>query len=298
MRSPAVAVFFAMVSSTLLGCSSSAGRSTGSALEQACSAYISIEASWAATCYGAAPEPDESTVISRGVKSCVLWSSASGSKLGPDYWNSCAALANNCDGYDCGTYPSGTRQTGEPCLYGTQCASLWCKGTDIMGTSQGIGIQCGTCAPRLTEGSACDSSSDACEVGMSCFQGVCRKQGQAGDSCINWQDCVYPAICLGNGVCGTAAPKGQPCTTSLDCNPSEGCNLTTKICAPYQFGQPGAACDWETRRCEFGYCASNTCPTVLSDGAPCDPNNFATTCQTYSLCFGGTCHIPDPASCD
>ena len=177
MRSPAVAVFLAMVSSTLLGCSSSAGPRTGSALEQACSAYINIAASWKATCYGAAPDPDESTVISRGVKSCVLSSSASGSKLGPDYWNSCAALANNCDGYDCGTYPSGTRQTGEPCLEGTQCASLWCKGSGIVGTWQGI--QCGTCAPRLAESSACDSLSDVCELGMSCFQGGCRKQGQA-----------------------------------------------------------------------------------------------------------------------
>ena len=305
MRSPAVAVFFAMVSSTLLGCSSSAGPNTRSALEQACSAYANIAVSWPATCYGAAPEPDESTVISRWVKSCVLSSSASGSKLGPDYWNSCAALAaNNCDGYDCGAYPSGTRQTGEPCLNGTQCASLWCWGTDIMGTSQGI--QCGICAPRLTEGSACDSLSDACELGMSCFQGVCRKQGQAGDSCENRRDCVYPAICLGNGVCGTvtAAPKGrgQPCTTYLDCNPSEGCDLTTKICTPYQFGQPGTACDAEIRFCEFGNCdlGTGTCSTVtvLSDGAPCDPNNSATTCQTYSLCFGGTCHIPDPASCD
>jgi hypothetical protein len=142
------------------------GNSTS--LEQACSAYANIYRTRETTCYGVAPEPDESTLISREVKSCVLASSAPGSNVGADYWSACASAANNnCGGYKCATYPAGDRQTGEPCLASEQCASLWCAGTVVTAADGSVlsqALQCGACSPRLTEGSPCNLATDACEV--------------------------------------------------------------------------------------------------------------------------------------
>src|SRR5208283_4897031 len=115
---------------------------------------------------------------SREIASCALFPSAPGSQVSASYWETCASLANNdCGGYECAPYPPGTRQTGDPCLVGQQCASLYCKGVAVSGGDGSTlpnAAQCGTCAPRLAAGAPCGVATDACGIGLSCFNGVCR----------------------------------------------------------------------------------------------------------------------------
>jgi hypothetical protein len=143
-------------------------------------------------------------------------------------------------------------------------------------------VQCGVCAMRIPEGATCDATTDACDIGTSCFQGVCRAKGQMGAACVQWSDCAPPTVCRANGICGNVLFKGQPCTSSLDCTTDEGCDVTTSVCAPVQFGQPGA---------------TGTCPTVIPDGSACDPSSPSAVCEVYSYCFGGICKIPNAADC-
>jgi hypothetical protein len=278
------------------------GCSSGGDLVQACTDYAQIDRLRQQRCYGVAPVDDESEVIDRQVEACVLSSHAAGSQVGASFWEDCAKTANNgCGGYQC-IYSPGVRQAGEPCLMSLQCASLFCKGTAVRGADGAAlpdAIQCGTCAARLPKGASC-GVDDACEVGLSCFDGVCRERGGPGAPGHVWADCALPSwICKSDGFCGAVTPDGQPCGSSSDCATSTGCDVATKRCTPAVYQKPGAPCDGEVRRCEAGLCdkASGVCPTVLPDGTPCDPTGRATACDVYARCFDGICQIPDPATC-
>jgi hypothetical protein len=288
----------AVVGLLFAGCSSPAPS-----LQDACANFASITRTRQATCYGVAPVPDQSTLISREIQSCVLNSDAPGSQVDASYWEGCAAAADNgCAAFQCATYPLGTRMAGEPCLVSTQCASLWCKGVGVIGAGGSVlgnAVQCGTCASRLAEGESCDVANDACEVGLSCFGGACRVKGQQGAPCAARSDCALPWVCKSNGICNSITPDGQPCITSSDCTTDTACDVTTKLCTPKQFAQPGAMCDGEVHDCEAGECdkATGACPTILPDGAACDPSDASTVCGDYARCFEGKCQIPDPATC-
>ena len=292
--------WLALGSLWVLGCS---GDVIGSALENACSTHAEAYRSREKTCYGVAPAPDQSTVIARQTKDCVAISSAPGSTVDAHYWNACAAATeNHCQAYQCATYPNGTRQTGDPCLVSTQCATLWCKGTvvtDSEGAALPQGLQCGKCAARLGEGLTCDPVTDACQVGMSCFEGSCRTRGGPGDACVHWSDCAPPLICRGTGICGDVVAAGEPCTSSLDCTTDQGCDVALRVCAAIRKGQPGEDCDGEVRRCESGRCNTTTgrCPRVIADGTSCDPSDPLSTCAVYAYCFQGICQISDPSVC-
>jgi hypothetical protein len=282
------------------GCTSSSAPS----LKQACSDFVTIVRHRETSCYGVAAEPNESTLISRQVESCVLASSAPGSQVGGSYWESCGSAANNgCAGYKCATYPAGTRNDGEPCLTSTQCASLWCRATSVVDGNGSVlrgAVQCGACASRLPEGASCDVATDACDVGLSCFGGACRTLGSQGAACATWSDCAAPAfVCKSSGTCGTITPTGAPCVTSSDCTTDTGCDLVTKVCTAAHFAQPGESCDGEVHRCKAGRCntVAGVCPTILTDGTACDATDPSKVCDDYASCFQGICQIPDPATC-
>ncbi len=114
-----------------------------------------------------------------------------------------------------------------------------------------------------------------------------------------WADCAFPWVCKSTGVCDTVNADDTSCGTSSDCTTDTGCDVATKLCVPVQYAQPGEACDGQVQRCEAGYCNLTTglCPTVLTDGATCDPADPAHVCDNYALCFEGICQIPDPATC-
>lgn len=273
-------------------------------LEQACGDFASTFRQRQTTCHGVSPAPNQDTLISRQTQACVVSSGAPGSQVGASYWEGCSALVGNfCAAYKCPDYPPGTRGTGESCLSGLQCASLFCKGTNVVGAGGAVlgdAIQCGTCAPRLAAGAPCDVAVDACDIGLSCFGGVCRPLGLQGQPCAVWDDCSRPdVVCKSNGLCGPVTPVGGPCQNGTDCGNDIACDVTIKVCTPIQYGQPGSACDGEVHRCEAGVCDSTTgrCPTVLADGAACDPADASKVCDDYARCFGGTCRIPDPVAC-
>jgi hypothetical protein len=281
---------------SFVGCSSNT-------LQQACSDYVTASRNFETSCLSVVPEPDRSTLVSREIQSCVLSSGASGSTVDASYWEGCAAQASNgCQSWQCPPFPAGTRQTGESCLASVQCASLWCKGTVVTGAGGAAlpgAVQCGTCAPLLSEGAPCNAATDACAMGLSCFSGACRAKGLQGAACVAWSDCAFPWVCRSNGVCDSVLPDGATCGSGYDCGSNTGCDVTTKQCTPVQYGQPDATCDGEVHRCEAGGCnkASGTCPTRLADGAACDPADPSKVCDVYARCFEGTCQIPDPATC-
>jgi hypothetical protein len=280
-----------------------AACSSSPSLEQACSDYAATFRNIQTTCNGVVPPPDPGSLLSRETTSCVLSSSASGSQVDASYWEACVATASHgCGSFQCAPFPPGTRQSGEPCLVSTQCASLWCKGTIVTGAGGAVlsdAIQCGVCATRLAPMAACDVATDQCQIGYSCFNGSCRPKGQAEAPCAVWNDCDFPSVCLSNGICGRVLPDGASCGSSLDCGTDTACDTITKVCTPRRYAEPGAACDGVVDQCRAGTCnkALGICPVLVADGAPCDPANPVQTCDDYARCFQGTCRIPDPATC-
>jgi hypothetical protein len=150
-------------------CNSSAGPPT---MEQACNTYVLADRQRETICYGVVPETNRAAIEARQLQACVLESDAPGSTVTPSFWYGCATLANDyCQAYSC-LFPPGNRENGQPCLDGDQCASLWCKGTGIVGPSGAVlddAAQCGSCAARLPLGAHCDVATDVCESGLSCL---------------------------------------------------------------------------------------------------------------------------------
>lgn len=283
--------------------SSGCGSGSGESLEQACSDFEHAEATRESTCYGVAPFGNEDVLLARATQTCVLDLAAAGSRVSASYLVDCTAMVNKmCGAYQCANYPPGDRQMGAPCLTSFQCASLWCSGTVVTGAAGAVvpdALQCGTCAARLAEGAACAATPDACDLGLSCFNGTCRTLGAGGDACVHWGDCALPNVCKSNGYCGPVLGQGQSCQGSADCTTDVGCDTVTKLCVPLVFGQPGDPCDGDVHRCEAGRCDSTTetCPAVIPDGMPCDPNDPSGVCDDYAFCFEGLCQIPTPDTC-
>jgi hypothetical protein len=279
------------------------GCGSGESLEQACSDFEHAAFTRGSTCYGVAPPANEDALIARATQSCVLSSAAAGSHVSASYWVDCTTMVNNqCAGYQCANYPPGDGQVGVPCLASVQCATLWCSGTTVASADGAVApdaVQCGTCEARLAEGAACDGASDACDIGLSCFKGTCRTRATNGGACLHWADCAPPYICRSTGVCGYVAVQGQACQATIDCTTDVGCDAVTKLCVPLVFGEPGAACDGDVHRCVAGNCdlLAGSCPAVIPDGMPCDPNDRSHVCDDYARCFQGVCQIPTPATC-
>ena len=243
-------VFLAVASLTAAGCSSPSppsldGRVAGT--------YESVYLGRLEVCYGVATPLDESTLEAREVEACVLAGGALGSTVDGTFWSECASTASNeCQSYEC-ELPAGTRAAGEPCLAANQCASLACIGTAIDGPDGDPlpkALRCGTCAPLLADGAACDPTKDACAETSTCFGGVCRPQGGEGAACATLFDCQVPDfVCTSRGVCGVVTADGAPCGSSGDCATASACEVTTHVCEPVVYAQPGMPCDGEVGRC-------------------------------------------------
>ncbi len=271
-------------------------------LEEACMTYAEVFRADEQTCGHVAPEPDETALIARQAQLCVATYGAPGSRVGANYWEDCANVADTCQGYKCPTFAPGTRTAGAPCLASVQCASLDCVGIGVVGADgQALAgaVQCGTCQTRLSAGAACSAATPACAIGLSCFEGACRETGLQGSPCVVGADCTYPFVCRSGGVCGAVSANGQTCMSSAECASFSGCDPSTKVCVPRRFGQAGATCDDVVTACESGPCdkTTGTCPTVLATGAACDPTNPSQTCAAEERCFQGTCRIPDANAC-
>jgi hypothetical protein len=81
------------------------------------------------------------------------------------------------------------------------------------------------------------------------------------------------------------------------------CNLTN-VCQKIGTAQPGEPCGLVNSGltlCTGSACTppgqlAGVCAAIADDGAACDDNN-GPQCKPGARCIGGTCQIPDPASC-
>jgi hypothetical protein len=164
----------------------------------------------------------------------------------------------------------GTRQSGEACVFGSQCASLRC-------TAELSSSSCGTCLPAAPDGSTCAANTD-CDPGLICVTGnVCAPPpsrsplpppAPAGAPCASaCPNCTN--YCVAGHACTTA-----PGTTDLRCLPLPG---------------PASPCIHD--RCRDGaYCASGRqCVELPVVGEPC-----AAPVGGGSACAPGTICRPDP----
>jgi hypothetical protein len=187
------------------------------------------------------------------------------------------------------------------CVVGTSC--LWSSET-------GRGT-CGTPVFGLA-GDPCNTDDKTCDDGFKCDAATmtCIAYGAAGAECKNDLDCQYPLVCTGNDssgtprTCGTGGDVGAACLPGLfedECKTGLLCDTTSKTCIALKYAGPGEPCDSETMFCTKGWCygddAVGTCPTMIQDGAPCDPNAKDAQCDTFAHCVNGRCQVFDPSSC-
>jgi hypothetical protein len=231
----------------------------------------------------------------------------------------------------CGDAPGALRE-GAVCFTNDQCRSGFCKnGRALPDGGPTVPTLCGVCAAALREGEPC-GANDKCDGDMQCVRGqcellqkkdpgqpcadpfnpckpggvcrdfVCVKAGAAGDACAVNEDCDPSLACLGQ-KCASRPAEGGSCDARGQCARGLGCNLETGKCERPKIVRFPAACDAETRICEIGACAlaadgkKGSCPSIIPDGASCDPANKSSVCDDFALCLDGTCQIFNPSLC-
>jgi hypothetical protein len=234
---------------------------TSTELEQyrACVDYFVAQCSRRTACDPSAPE---SACLASSLPRCPDLLFSAGSRLDVDIVDGCAKAWNDaaCDDInrgmfpECG-YPEGAFETGEPCSFGSQCATLAC------GRFQGDG--CGECLPILEEGDACGSSQGACPPGTQC-SGTCE------------------ATLPFNLPPGTACEVVGQCTSGYVCRADEQGGRTCQ--ALFEIGETCEA-SWE---CSEGYCdaESSRCTVGAAVGAPCPEDGWGRlrSCAGNAMC--------------
>lgn len=198
------------------------------------------------------------------------------------------------------------RPNGQPCTFGSQCASGFCvDGVCCVSPSCPSGQICrpgtGTCGAGLPNGDPC-TDANQCASGFCVNMVCCRSAG-----CPSGQFCQ-----LGSGECGTGLPNGSRCETSSQCSsgscvngvccgvpscPSgQFCQLNTGICGPgLPNGDPctsGGQCN--SGNCVNGVCcgtpgcpSGESCQAGTGQCAPGLPNGDR--CTVSSDCASGFC---------
>jgi hypothetical protein len=166
---------------------------------------------------------------------------------------------------------------------------------------------------RQTAGTACTDDSQ-CDFGLNCAGAtgskLCVSEGTAGSTCDGNHPCASPNVCIGatataSGTCGPGAAPGGPCASS-GCDLAQGlfCHSITKVCQKIGFAMPGEQCGLLNNgivACTGSTCTPpgqliGTCAAVAEDGATCNDAS-GPKCKAGAKCIGGTCQVPDPASC-
>lgn len=161
---------------------------------------------------------------------------------------------------DCAT--PGTRQTGEACLYDSQCASLTCSSN---------GSDCGSCLALAKAGESCAAAGPACEAGFDCDGEKCvvtslRAPSEPGEPCEARTVC-RDGFCSA-GKCQALGDVGARCVNPSECKPGLFCDQKAFDCQPA--GKAGQPCVEEagTSRllCEGGACYVETLPSTGTCG--------------------------------
>lgn len=190
----------------------------------------------------------------------------------------------------------GLRPNGKACGVNAQCTSGFCD-------KRPPSSECGTCAALPLAGEACPA--ERCAPGLRCVPpGKCVQPVAIGAACNGSIPCASGGACVGR-VCVAPAKLGEKCDPLGRSGPGCGemitCDAKTKRCRPPTIASVGEACGLigtELRPCTRAWCEahgeSGKCLPRSADGAACASNE---ACVIPATCVGGTCKMPDPASC-
>jgi hypothetical protein len=170
----------------------------------------------------------------------------------------------------------GTRQPGEACISGPQCASRVCSGRIDT---------CGTCRAVAADGEACVAGTQICELGFTCDADL--------------------ALCVRYFV-PPPRPQPEPLPLGAECRGNDcGSNQCARDgdevyrCAPYgQLPAQGEAC---TERCAGDAsclcidetCSARRCQLIRTPGQSCGAAAFETCADGVSRCRDGRCQFVD-----
>jgi hypothetical protein len=234
---------------------------------------------------------------------CPEYLFAAGSTRTPRSVEACASQieALSCDQMVARVLPAcvtpGTLAPGEPCVFASQCASLYC--------THGTGA-CGTCAalPTPEAGTRCGDDL-SCAPGFVCAvsRGVCWPEQPQGQPCTPSANpptnCKSGLTCLATdggvtGACGTLPGVGASCVRELTpfslsvatCSTEQGLG-----CVPSDGGSLGT-CEGPAPihgACVFGQCdATHAC--AIADGSTfgtCEPLPGAGSPCAHGACASG-----------
>jgi hypothetical protein len=308
-----------------------------SSSSDACGVYYDAFGRLLTACETSSSSADTLGARAEFVRFCGIALSAPGTGVTAASLSACAAAINKIPG--CPTakleeipecvQPNGSLPAGAACLGSDQCAGGVCSRTTMPVSDAGApattGLNCGTCAPTLAEGEACNGSSGVtCARRLSCLNGKCAKvpttatgvaeggicfsqdaNGQTTQSsCASGLTCetqLDPATNKLTGTCKKRPGKGEACTTSC----ATGFVCANKVCV--ERAGEGGACP-VGNECKAGLAcdqASKTCkgPTIVNAGGDCAKSGVkcASGLQCTSSGSGNpTCQAPiaENGACD
>jgi hypothetical protein len=234
-----------------------------------------VQARWDTYCESLASLPG-STVTSSALEACASAYAVLG----------CNSAANPPA---CAPLSIGTLMGGASCVQDNQCLSGTC---DVPVTGDGGEASgCGMCDTLVGLGGACGAAGTSCGPNATCGGTCVAIDNEAGaDAGAD----AGPGVGLGGACDGADAGF---CSDGLACGSAGTCVVPT-------YADAGAPCDLMAMGCLVGTCngasdiegddggsvvTPGTCPAVIADGQPCDPNSETTTCDTLATCLNGTC---------
>lgn len=211
---------------------------------------------------------------------------------------SCSELYAGARDTACPPIP-GTLAEGGDCFSNLQCESGFCKRLG----------DCGTCAPRIASGGACEFANNGCDDGLVCHSPTiadpttCTPTAQQGEACSPTVVCAGNLHCS-SGTCEQPGGEGDSCDGSEgSCNGLLGLRCSGGTCkktmtlAPA--GQPCGIQGSSYVPCVgTAYCdaTSKVCVAKSGDGEPCEPGS-TNTCLYFASCQNDVCTVDSEPTC-
>jgi hypothetical protein len=252
------------------GASGSSGAADVTLMRVACIGYIDAWCSRTWACMGGS-----ASCVEDLLPDCPDLIFSPGSTRTVDGVQQCAAeiRAMDCNAWVRGLLPScvtpGMRQAGEPCLYASQCESLWC-------TSSGGGAECGMCQALAEPNGTCGDST-GCPPGQDCSGTICIDIPEPPESihdlpqglpCSTDQECRFGLVCMAD----------TPSSSAGTCRP--GYPEASEPCA-FQVGFQDGSCVFDDAACNA---VSGNCDALPEAGAPCALAHEASPCRRGFTC--------------
>ncbi len=252
---------------------------------------------------------DEATCVARyvaGGRAAVLPAASGVNKTAADVVSCATAMTTmTCAGLyagerltACPAVP-GTLSEGADCFTDLQCASGFC---DRVGA-------CGTCAPSIGVGGACEFANDGCGPGLICHAATMADPTTCKSSAGEGESCGGTVICQGNmtcrdGACEQPGGLGDSCDGSTgSCNGLLGLRCSGGTCVTgTTTAEAGESCGLQGNTyvaCRgTSYCdtATSKCIAKLADGSPCEPGS-TNTCLYFASCENDVCTPDSEPTC-